>query len=144
MTKLVYTAGPLFQCSVSEGVGWRHEVKQLLGEQHVLDPTSWEHHPDETQLSDSQVRQLVERDLCEIDKCDALLWNLWKPSVGSAQEAWYAKQQGKLVVVVKVGPVQAWARYVADRVTDSLSDGCIWLARQLELRDVPCLKGGER
>lgn len=137
--RLVYACGPMFGCTYAEASGWRFELKQLLGEQHVLDPVDWAWHPDEAELSDTDCQKLVQSDINQIDRCQALIWNFWKPSVGAAMEAWYARRdRGMLVVVIRNGPCPAWARVVADYVVSSVSEAARIVAEKLDLEGVAC------
>lgn len=137
----VYLCGPLFECSTVESLGWREECKRLLGPENCLSPPDWEHHPNETVLSDSEVQSLVNADLHAIRQCEALIWNCWKPSCGSAMEAWHARHDlGLTVVVIRNGPCPAWVRFVADRVVGSVSEACRLVAARLDLKGAACLK----
>jgi nucleoside 2-deoxyribosyltransferase len=57
--------------------------------------------------------EIVEGDLADIDRCDAVLASFIAPDEGTAMEAWYAHTKGKRVVGYTGGsPVHPWAVYV--------------------------------
>lgn len=67
--------------------------------------------------------RIVEGDLAEIDACDAVLANFTRPDEGTAMEAWYAHERGKLVVAYTGGtPPHPWTVYVADAVCAELEE----------------------
>lgn len=62
-------------------------------------------------------REIVESDLADIDRCDAVLANFSHADEGTAMEAWYAHSSGKPVVAYTGGtPPHPWTVYVAARV----------------------------
>jgi nucleoside 2-deoxyribosyltransferase len=64
---------------------------------------------------------LVAKDKGNIDKCDALVAIIEKPSIGTTLEIAYAKQQGKKVIVVsEVYSEHPWIRVYADYTFSSL------------------------
>ncbi|MBI4171430.1 MAG: nucleoside 2-deoxyribosyltransferase [Actinobacteria bacterium] len=67
--------------------------------------------------------EIVEGDLAEIDSCDAVLASFTAPDEGTAMEAWYAHERGKLVVAYTGGtPAHPWTVYVADAVCAELEE----------------------
>ncbi len=67
--------------------------------------------------------EIVEGDLAEIDSCDAVLADFTRPDEGTAMEAWYAHERGKLVVAYTGGtPAHPWTVYVADVVCAELEE----------------------
>ncbi len=67
--------------------------------------------------------EIVEGDLAEIDSCDAVLASFTAPDEGTAMEAWYAHERGKLVVAYTGGtPAHPWTVYVADVVCADLEE----------------------
>lgn len=67
--------------------------------------------------------EIVEGDLAEIDSCDAVLASFTAPDEGTAMEAWYAHERGKLVVAYTGGtPPHPWTVYVADVVCAELEE----------------------
>jgi nucleoside 2-deoxyribosyltransferase len=57
--------------------------------------------------------EIVEGDLADIDRCDAVLASFVAPDEGTAMEAWYARTKGKRVVGYTGGtPAHPWAVYV--------------------------------
>jgi len=67
--------------------------------------------------------EIVEGDLAEIDSCDAVLASFTAPDEGTAMEAWYAHERGKLVVAYTGGTrPHPWTVYVADAVYAELEE----------------------
>ena len=65
--------------------------------------------------------EIVEGDLAEIDSCDAVLASFSAPDEGTAMEAWYAHERGKLVAAYTGGtPPHPWTVYVAAAVCSEL------------------------
>jgi nucleoside 2-deoxyribosyltransferase len=65
--------------------------------------------------------EIVEGDLADIDSCDAVLAAFTEPDEGTAMEAWYARANGKPVVVYTGGTLpHPWTVYVADAISDQL------------------------
>lgn len=105
---VIYLSGPIFGCTDTEARLWRNEVRDM-GVCYVLDPLRRDFRGHQKEHMD----EIVELDKIDIGKCDALLINYSKPSVGSSMEVLYAWERNKLVVVVcdndkAIGP---WLRY---------------------------------
>ena len=67
--------------------------------------------------------EIVESDLADIASCDAVLAAFTSPDEGTAMEAWYAHELGKLVVAYTGGtPPHPWTVYVADEIHSRLED----------------------
>ena len=76
-------------------------------------------------------REIVEGDLEDIGSCDAVLADFTRPDEGTAMEAWYAHEAGKVVVAYTGGtPPHPWTVYVADAVHAELEDAVGALARE--------------
>jgi nucleoside 2-deoxyribosyltransferase len=66
-------------------------------------------------------REIVERDLADIDQCQAVLADFTRADEGTAMEAWYAHTKEKPVVAYTGGtPPHPWTVYVADEVCADL------------------------
>lgn len=118
-TYTIYLAGPIAFCDDKECMTWREKTKRHYQGTGIrcLDPLRRDYRGRE--LTDGD--QLVNDDLEDIAKADALLVGHTRPSTGTAMEIVYARQWGKLVVVVEVSPdsVSPWTYYHADYVTSS-------------------------
>ena len=67
--------------------------------------------------------EIVEGDLADIDRCDAVLAAFTAADEGTAMEAWYAHSRGIPVVVYTGGtPPHPWTTYVAASVHASLDE----------------------
>jgi nucleoside 2-deoxyribosyltransferase len=68
-------------------------------------------------------REIVEGDLVDIDRCDAVLAAFTAPDEGTAMEAWYAHGRGTPVVVYTGGtPPHPWTTYIARSVHADLDE----------------------
>ncbi len=78
--------------------------------------------------------EIVEGDLAEIASCDAVLASFVSPDEGTAMEAWYAHDLGKLVVAYTGGtPPHPWTVYVADVICDELGPAIQALSNRLSV-----------
>ncbi len=130
----VYASGPLRHCTPIEALGWRGELKKLIGAHNVSDPAERWWVADESELSPEQDTKLVEDDLADLLQCKGMLCNPWKPSFGTPQEMVYAHQNRILVATVVTKDSSAWVRYHSDYLTNSVSDAAHWLCVQLRLK----------
>jgi nucleoside 2-deoxyribosyltransferase len=76
------------------------------------------------------VREIVELDMDDINKCDAVLAHISQPSAGTSMEIFYAKYVlGKPVVVVNATgrPSTPWVSYFSDSVVDTIEDAIRFL-----------------
>lgn len=129
---LIYCSGPLQNCTEAEARGWREETKVLLKPYSVSDPSERWCRDGYGKLTESEKRELVERDLEEIRKCDGVLACCWKPSVGTAQEIVYSKQWRKPTVVVQPSlDPSPWLVAHSDYLCTSVMEGVDWLKWRL-------------
>jgi nucleoside 2-deoxyribosyltransferase len=71
--------------------------------------------------TEGRERELVDGDLADIDRCDAVLAAFTHADEGTAMEAWYAHAAGKPVVAYTGGtPPHPWTVYVAVQVCADL------------------------
>lgn len=118
----VYLAGPIHGCTDEQAYGWRSYVRIFdpLGVfAEFLDPMERDYRGFETDTPE----QIVSEDKADIDACDVLLANCWKPSWGTAMEILYARERNKVVVVV-TDSASPWLAAHADFVTPSLESAC--------------------
>ena len=67
--------------------------------------------------------EIVDGDLADIRSCDAVLADFTRPDEGTAMEAWYAHELGKIVVAYTGGtPAHPWTVYVAAAVHADLEE----------------------
>jgi nucleoside 2-deoxyribosyltransferase len=65
----------------------------------------------------------VERDLADIEKCDALIAYLPKLSAGTCMELFYAKRKGKRVIVIsEMDCLSPWIVVHSDRILRSIEE----------------------
>ena len=116
-----YLAGPINGCTDDEAVNWRERSKVLLGYVNCVDPMVRDYRGKE----DSHYREIVLKDLEDIDGCDVVLANCWTPSVGTSMELWYAHSNGIPIVAIvpEDAPVSPWIRYVASSIVHNVDDG---------------------
>jgi nucleoside 2-deoxyribosyltransferase len=76
--------------------------------------------------------EIVEGDLEDIRRCDAVLAAFTAPDEGTAMEAWYAHSLGKPVIAYTGGtPAHPWTAYVALEVHADLDEAVRALAQQI-------------
>jgi nucleoside 2-deoxyribosyltransferase len=76
--------------------------------------------------------EIVERDLGDIDACDAVLAAFTSADEGTSMEAWYAHSRGKPVIAYSGGsPVHPWTVYVSVAVHADLEEAVAELGRAL-------------
>ncbi len=121
--RTVYLAGGINGLSDADAKDWREEAKGLLPREiGVLDPMSRDYRG----VEDGNVKAIVEGDLADIARCEAIIAYCPRPSWGTAMEIHHAKvvdryvdknQLRKIVAVVPVGvPVSPWLRHHTDAV----------------------------
>jgi nucleoside 2-deoxyribosyltransferase len=111
--KRVYLAGPPYADE------YRRRATRLVEDRgwEVVDPMR----RDFRGRTEGRERELVEGDLADIDRCDAVLAAFTQPDEGTAMEAWYAHATGKRVVVYTGGArAHPWTVYVAVRICADL------------------------
>jgi hypothetical protein len=136
---LIYCSGPLRHCTPTEALGWRSEVKKMLGPEHVADPADRWWVADESLLTPAQDAELVEGDLSDLRRCKGMICVPWKPSFGTPMELVYAKYERILTATVVTKDSSSWVRYHSDYLTESVADACRWMAIRLRL-EAPCLR----
>jgi nucleoside 2-deoxyribosyltransferase len=76
--------------------------------------------------------EIVEGDLEDIRRCDAVLAAFTAADEGTAMESWYAHSVGKPVIAYTGGtPIHPWAAYVAHEVYADLVDAIRALSQAL-------------
>lgn len=117
-----YLCGGINGLSDADCRDWREYAKSLLKTQ-TLDPMRRDYRGRE----DEAVSEIVIGDLADIQQSDVLLVNATRPSWGTAMEAFYGANIGKLVIAW-VGPegvssgVSPWLRYFCAEIHESLED----------------------
>jgi nucleoside 2-deoxyribosyltransferase len=117
--KTIYLSGPIHGCTDGEAIDWRNLVKTVW-DGYVLDPMRHAFRGVEHEY----VQEIVELDKTDIDKCDIVLVNYYKPSVGTSMEILYAWERGKHVVIVtnkSREDMSPWLIYHAHHIVNSFS-----------------------
>lgn len=109
----VYLAGPIAGLTYGQSTIWRTNVAKVLTELGYDVYSPMRERLDLAILFDQEAiphthpsfRDPFERDIHDIDRCDYVLANLWRPegvgpSVGTLVELGYAKALGKYIIVV--------------------------------------------
>jgi nucleoside 2-deoxyribosyltransferase len=114
----VYLCGPINGCTDEAATNWREWVKARLPD--TLDPMRRDYRG----LEDLHVHEIVDGDKADIDRCDAVLVNYDRPSVGTAMEVLYAYERKRFVVVVarSDAAISPWMRRHAHVIVDSFAD----------------------
>lgn len=124
----VYLCGPINGCTDEECRNWREYVKAKLPD--TLDPMRRDYRGHE----DQSVDQIVELDKIDISKCDALIVNYDRPSVGTSMEIIYAWERGKFIVLVHTVGVSLspWLHYHSHAIVTSFDDA-ITILKNLDI-----------
>lgn len=119
---IVYLCGPINGCSDAEAKDWREHVKGRYTQHGYLDPMARDFRGHENDPGIDV--EIVEGDLEDIANSDVLLVSYDKPSVGTSMEIVYAKQQGKLIIVVArpETAISPWLRYHAHAIVPSYAE----------------------
>lgn len=138
----VYLCGPIFGRSDSDAFDWREEAKRRIAEWpwavgavKALDPMRRDYRDYRGREDDPQVqREIVELDLLDVARVDALLVYYDKPSVGTAMEVFHAFRNGKFVVVVNAPgePLSPWLQYHSHRVVRTLGEALAAIRERIE------------
>lgn len=117
----VYLAGPINGCTDEQAYGWRDAVRAdpLAQLAQIIDPMVRDYRGFETDAPE----QIVAEDKADIDGCDVVLANCWKPSYGTSMEILYAHQRNKIVVIVS-DSTSPWLAAHSNFVTPSLESAC--------------------
>jgi hypothetical protein len=126
MKKLIYASGPMHNVPDS-GRGWRQDLIKKYTDFTFLDPTR----------HDIQDVSVVELDKTDIEKSDALIANVWVPSVGTSMEIYLAFTTGKLVVVVTPDLENLWLAAHCHYMTTSMDEALQFLQEYFEKGFVP-------
>jgi nucleoside 2-deoxyribosyltransferase len=125
--RTIYLCGPINGRTDEDCRNWREAVtQQWMGA--VLDPMRRDYRGRE--LEPGIAAEIVAGDIEDILASDALLVYFDKPSVGTAMEVFYAKQQGKQVVVIDASdkPLSPWLTYHSDAIVRTVAEALEALA----------------
>ena len=126
----VYLAGPIHQCNDRQVKTWRKTATTKLGKYYtILDPVERDYRDNKDGKLDSII---VEGDKKDIDRCDVILVNWWKPSCGTPMEILYAWERKKLIITVTGGDVSPWLRYHSTKIFETLEQA---ISRLVEIHD---------
>ena len=117
--KLVYLSGAMLGCTDAECRDWREFARRNLN-CATLDPMIRDYR---SRPMDG-MRDMVENDKADIDRCDAILVNFIKPSVGTSMEVLYGWERGKNVILVappETG-VSPWLVYHSHQLFQKMED----------------------
>lgn len=116
MTLRVYLSGPINGCSDEEALGWRAALKAAAPWVEWVDPMVRDYRGREHESP----REIVEQDKRDIRRCDLVVVNAWRPSVGTSMETYYAHSIGVPTVVIEHPNLSPWLRAHATYLVDSL------------------------
>ena len=102
-----YLCGPINGCTDAECVTWRKHVKKTFP--RAIDPMRRDYRG----RTDECYREIVDLDKQDVRRCDVVLVNYVKPSVGTSMEMFYAWTIGKPVVLWRLQGVSVspWLLY---------------------------------
>ena len=117
--KAVYLSGAMLDCTDAECRDWREYAKRNLQCQ-TLDPMirDYRERPMDGMLD------MVENDKADIDRCDCVLVNFIKPSVGTSMEVLYGWERGKNIILVAPADtnISPWLVYHSHQVFHRIED----------------------
>lgn len=123
----VYLGGPINGCTDEEANGWRDAAKKQIEDagHEWVDPMDRDYRGREMEPGIAEA--IVENDKADIDKCDVILLNCPKPSVGTSMECFYAWTQDKRVVAIVPSdrPPSPWLVYHADALCHSVREALV-------------------
>lgn len=117
----VYLCGPINGCTDDECKDWRAYAKSRLP--NTIDPMVRDYRGREA----DSYREIVELDKIDVRRCDFVLANCPKPSVGTSMEIFYAWEIGRPVVVVADGSISPWLRYHATKICPTVREAVSWI-----------------
>ena len=117
----VYLCGPINGCTDEECTDWRESLKIEFPQ--AIDPMIRDYRGIEGQ----SYREIVDLDKRDVRRCDAVVVNYSKPSVGTSMEVFYAWTIGKPVIVwcAEGASISPWLRYHSTCFCHSLADVAI-------------------
>jgi nucleoside 2-deoxyribosyltransferase len=127
MKKKVFISGPILGMETSQGYrGTITEICKRLG-LDVIDPWNREKSlykgDDQWWWPNVPAAGFVQRDLEDAKRCDIMIVYLPKLSAGACMELFYAKRNGKKVIVVsKMKSLSPWIKIHSDIIIENLDD----------------------
>lgn len=111
-------------CTDGECRDWREQVKQSLA-CRTLDPMV----RDYRDRPMDGMMDMVENDKADIDRCDAVLVNFVKPSVGTSMEVLYGWERGKTIILVAPRNIQIspWLVYHSHHLFNTVEDAVAFI-----------------
>ncbi|MBM3961534.1 MAG: hypothetical protein FJ306_06485 [Planctomycetes bacterium] len=95
----IYLAGPISGCTPDEIRDWRDAVKANWQTVFDFDDPADDHLPRDPGVEEYDDYEIVVRDQQSIARCDGVVANMWKESIGTALGVFQACVQGKPVAV---------------------------------------------
>jgi nucleoside 2-deoxyribosyltransferase len=83
----IYLAGPMSQCTEYDKKFWREKVKQYFRDKGYIAETKF---VDPVEFVENNMKDAVEGDKKRLEKCDVVIANMWKMSVGTIMEIKHA------------------------------------------------------
>lgn len=125
----LYLCGPINGCTDEEAKNWREAVKAIW-HWETIDPMRRDYRGKESE----SVNEIVELDKIDIARCDALIVNYDKPSVGTSMEVLWAFERGKIVVVVarKEAVISPWLRYHSHAIVHDFKSATLLIREMLK------------
>lgn len=117
----VYLCGPINGCTDAECNDWRAYAKSRL--QDTVDPMARDYRGKEAE----SYREIVELDKIDVRRCDVILANCPKPSVGTSMEVFMAWELGKVIVAIAPEPVSPWLRYHSTKLCSTMREAVDWI-----------------
>ena len=118
LTAKPYLCGPINGCTDDEAHNWRNGV--LAHCPRAINPMVRDYRGKEAE----DYREIVDLDKRDVRRCDVVLVNYVKPSVGTSMEVFYAWTLGKPVIVwcLPDASISPWLRYHSTNFVHNIDD----------------------
>lgn len=149
----VYLAGPMQGCTDGEANDWRNYIMTNMVD-YVLHPSpqgppikipkhryyflnpmarDYRHLVNDHEKLKAVCPEIIELDKRDIDRSDIVVANVFKQSAGTSMELLYAKERGKIIVVIvpKDQPLSAWVAYHSTHICYSLNEAIEWITSRV-------------
>jgi len=122
--KTIYLSGAMLDCTDAECRDWREYAKLHL-KGVALDPMIRDYRASPM----DGMKDMVENDKADIDRCDCVLVNFVKPSVGTSMEVLYGWERGKRIILVAPPEISVspWLVYHSHHVFSAIEEAVAFI-----------------
>jgi nucleoside 2-deoxyribosyltransferase len=87
----IYLAGPISNCGENQKKKWREDLRDALHRKL---------HPRPTIINPADTKWVPLQEIEEIDRCDVVIANMWRESIGTTVGIVHARRTGKPVILI--------------------------------------------